>query len=267
MTSVSEQAQDEEYIRIVIDPISACKNYIPKFGGSAGLTLSEFQSLYRADPFYSWLGLDSPLMFTAHKAAGGMTSLYRQVGIGCQRLIQRIVMDNLNLTAEQSIWSYEIKKIEGKTQTLSLDCCIPIAETQLDRRPIVTNWVHNACRAVNISEDMIPVFKGAVFEIRQGYKSKDSKRQNADIANAAAAYSEGYLPVILLLSNQIDSSVADRYIKSRWLILRGTNNGSTTSSTYEFCRQVLGYDLANFFQRHSARLNQEVESVLTALLQ
>jgi len=26
--------------------------------------------------------------------------------------------------------------------------------------------------------------QGGVFEVRQGYKSKDSKRQNADVANA-----------------------------------------------------------------------------------
>ncbi|MBD1922405.1 hypothetical protein H6F77_15115 [Microcoleus sp. FACHB-831] len=267
MNSIANQARDEEYIKLVIDPISTCKKYIPKFGGSVGLSLSEFQRLYQADPFYSWFGLDSPLMFTAHKAAGGMTSVYRQVGIGCQRLIQRIVMDSLGLTAAQSVWSYEIQKIAGKTQTLSLDCCIPLADTQSDRRPIVTNWLQDACRTLNISEDMSQFLKGAVFEIRQGYKSKDSKRQNADIANAAAAYSEGYLPVILLLSNQMDRSVADRYRRARWLILWGTNIGLHTNSTYEFCRQVLGYDLANFFQRHSVRLKQEVESVLTALLQ
>jgi hypothetical protein len=34
--------------------------------------------MYGADPFCSWVGLDSPLMYAAHKAAGGMTSVYRQ---------------------------------------------------------------------------------------------------------------------------------------------------------------------------------------------
>lgn len=33
-----------------------------------------------------------------------------------------------------------------------------------------------------------------VFEVRQGYKSKDSKRQNADIAIVANSYTNEYIP-------------------------------------------------------------------------
>lgn len=51
---------------------------------------------------------------------------------------------------------------------------------------------------------MFTTLKGAVFEVRQGYKSKDAKRQNADIANAAAAYTQAYLPCVVMLSSQID---------------------------------------------------------------
>ena len=57
---------------------------------------------------------------------------------------------------------------------------------------------------------------GTVFEIRQGYKSRDSKRQNADIANAAAAYANGYLPCAAILSDQIDADVRLRYRSERW---------------------------------------------------
>lgn len=266
MSTPSEQARDEEYVRIVTDPLTVCKNYKPKFGHGAGLTPSEFQTLYQADPFYSWFGLDSPLLYAAHKAAGGMTSVYRQIGIGCQRLIQRILMDTLGLTAEQSSWSYQVQRTGGKKQTLSLDGRIPTDAVHSPLRATVMRWLRSACREAGVSQDVSRIIKGAVFEVRQGYKSKDSKRQNADIANAAAAYSEGYLPVLLLLSTQIDDDIADRYKAARLLILRGTVTGSTTNSTYEFCRQVLGYDLADFFQRHSLRFKQEVESVLKALL-
>jgi len=38
-------------------------------GVNAGLSLKEFQALYRADPFYAWYGLDHPMMYAAHKAA------------------------------------------------------------------------------------------------------------------------------------------------------------------------------------------------------
>ncbi len=206
-------------------------------------------------------------MYTAHKAAGGITSVYRQIGIGCQRLIQRILMDSLGLTAVQSTWSYQIEATGGKFRTLSLDCRIPTDAVQSPQRSAVSSWLQDACRITGVSGDVSRILKGAVFEVRQGYKSKDSKRQNADIANAAAAYAEAYLPVLLLLSTQMDIDVAVRYRNARWLILYGTIVGYTTDSTYEFCRQVLNYDLADFFQRHSSRFKQEVESVLQALLQ
>ena len=43
---------------------------------------------------------------------------------------------------------------------------------------------------VHVDPDVFTILKGTVFEVRQGYKSKDSKRQNADIANAATAYTK-----------------------------------------------------------------------------
>ncbi len=110
------------------------------------------------------------------------------------------------------------------------------------------------------------VLKGAVFEVRQGYKSKDSKRQNADIGNAGTAYTQGYLPVVALLSNQIDRDVADRYVNAGWLLLRGNKSNSSITSTYAFCEQVLGYDIAEFFEKNSFTLKQTVEKVLQALL-
>ena len=83
---------NEKYVEIFMEPLYECLNYNPKFGHSAkeeGYTLDEFLQLYGEDPFYSWIGLDSPYMFAAHKAAGCMTSIYRQIGIGCERLARR----------------------------------------------------------------------------------------------------------------------------------------------------------------------------------
>lgn len=102
--------------------------------------------------------------------------------------------------------------------------------------------------------------------MRQGYKSKDSKRQNADIANAANAYVHKYMPVIILFSTQIDSDVAKRYKERHWIILTGTKNGSSTESTYVFCRDVIGYDLANFFEHRSADIKKLVKDLLETLL-
>jgi hypothetical protein len=260
------QTLDDEYLNILITPLLTCRNYKPKFGHGAGLTLAEFQTLYKSDPFYSWFGLDTPLLYSAHRAAGGMTSIYRQIGIGCQRLIQRILMDQLGLTPEQIAWSYQIKRAGSVKRSLSLDGRISTTEVKPATRAVVSRWIQSACREVGVSAEISRALKGAVFEIRQGYKSKDSKRQNADLANAAAAYSAGYLPVLLLLSTQIDDDIAERYQNAQWLILRGVASGKPTDSTYQFCRHVIGYDLAGFFKRHSPRLKREIESILKALL-
>lgn len=77
--------KNNKYINLFISPLEECLNYKPKFGNASkadGYTLEDFLQLYRDEPFYSWIGLDSPYMLTAHKAAGCMTSVYRQIGIG-----------------------------------------------------------------------------------------------------------------------------------------------------------------------------------------
>ena len=102
---------DEKYLNLITDAVAVCADYRPKFGQGrkAGLTLAEFQELYESDEFYSWFGLSSPLMYAAHKAAGGMTSIYRQIGMGCQWVFAEVLQDHLGLTPEAASWSYTVK--------------------------------------------------------------------------------------------------------------------------------------------------------------
>lgn len=265
----ADESRDDEYFNILVEPLRVCAKYKPMFGQGrkGGMTLEQFQSLYQADPFYAWMGLDSPLMYAAHKAAGGMTSIYRQIGIGCQWIFERVLRDSLGLSKEQANWSYTVPKPDGESRTLSLDGRIDLADIQDPRaRERVAAWLETAKRKAAVPDATASQIKGAVFEVRQGYKSKDSKRQNADIANAASAYANLYLPVVVLLSTQIDSDVADRYAVARWLLLVGSAGGSPTDSTYAFCRDVVGYDLAAFFQRNSSRIKAELENILATIL-
>lgn len=263
---------DDEYYELLAKAIRVCAQYKPMFGQSrsgGGLTLAQFRHMYGADSFYSWLGLDSPMMYAAHKAAGGMTSIYRQVGIGGQWVFNKVLQNTLGLTHEQSNWTYTVPKPNGGTRPLSLDGRIElndIRDTAAHDR--VRAWMEAGLRRVLVDHTAANApRKGVVFEVRQGYKSKDSKRQNADIANAAHAYVEGYLPSVVLLSNQIDGDLVTRYTAARWLMLKGTAGGTPLDSTYVFCKEILGYDLAGFFQRNSAKFKTELEAVLTALLE
>ncbi len=230
------------------------------------MSLERFREIYGEDEFYCWFGLDSPLVYAAHRAAGGITSVYRQIGLGCQRLFQRILEDSLGISSDEATWSYELK-VRGNARKLSLDGRIPIGAIN---NPAAGSrcqaWLEDALGVVGLPPGKGRGLEGCVFEIRQGYKSNDAKRQNADVANASSAYAHRYLPVMALLSTQIPSSLADRYARARWLLLRGARSGTATDSTYVFCREVLGYDLAAFFERSAPAIRSEMEQVLEGLL-
>jgi hypothetical protein len=199
-----------------------------------------------------------------------MTSIYRQIGIGCQYLLNQIIQDSLELSELDSNWTYKVKASsgeKGKERKLSLDARIPIAIiAEKTKRERVNDWMMEAGKKLGLPSDQIAALRGAVLEIRQGYKSKDSKRQNADVSNATNAYLYHYLPVVLMLSNQIDEDIAERYERARWLILRGTTKGDEFTSAYMFYSEVVGYDLAGFFTRNSLTLKKAVEEVLSTLL-
>ncbi len=264
-------ANDAEYLKAVLDPINVCAHYKPKFGQGAkggGLTLPQFQQLYRGDPFYNWFGLDNPLMYAAHKAAGGMTSVYRQIGIGCEALFRRILQDSFGLSAADVRWSYEVPRSDERTRTLYLDGRVPLNEIKDPAARIrFHEWMARQADVVGVDKRVFDTLTGTVFEVRQGYKSKDSKRQNADIANAATAYTKAYLPCAVILSAQIDGDILLRYRAEKWAIVTGiVGANDPLTSTYDFMKEVVGYDLAAFFQRNSKQLKIELDKVLVALL-
>ena len=264
-------ATDQEYLQIVLDAIRVCARYKPKFGQGAkggGLTLEQFRKLYQRDAFYSWFGLDNPMMYAAHKAAGGMTSVYRQIGIGCEKLFRRVVRDALDLSDEDVSWSYKVTLPSGKKRTLYLDGRVPLDKIgDAGKRKRFHAWMSESAKTLDVDEKVFESLTGTIFEVRQGYKSKDSKRQNADIANAATAYTRGYFPCAVILSVQIDGDVLARYRAEKWSVVTGIVGAQNPLiSTYDFMRDVIGYDLAAFFERNSSELRTEIDATLRALL-
>ena len=260
-------ATENELLKKFLDPLKICKRYKPKFGQGnteSGVSLQHFLDIYGADPFYAWCGLNSEMMYAAHKAAGGMTSVYRQIGKGCENLFREIIIDATGYTDRASAaWSYKTKTGAGKDKTLSLD-----ARLRLDHienaavKERVEAWLAHYCGILSAD---VPAH-GAVFEVRQGYKSKDSKRQNGDIDNIAVAWAQGYMPVFAVFSSQIDGDLVLRYRNSRGGILVGRTDGDSTVSLFAFTREVLGFDLAEFFHRNSPTIKKEVHETLEALL-
>lgn len=261
-------SKDKKYLDLFLTPITTCKNYRPKFGtgNKESVTFDKFKRIYSSDPFYSWLGLDSELMYTAHKASGGMTSIYRQVGKGCEELFRQIVIDSCHYeNPEYAKWSFKVRTSSNKESERSLDARLDVRyiknEKVLNK---VNKWVADYCN--KLDENIQIPEKGIVFEVRQGYKSKDSKRQNADIENAAIAWSSGYLPVFFIFSSQIDIDLVFRYKNNRCGILIGSSENDPQVSVYSFTKEILGYDLENFFSRNSEAIKFVVTDALRSLL-
>lgn len=197
-----------------------------------------------------------------------MTSVYRQIGIGCEKLFRTILQDSLGLSVEDSGWSYEVHTADGRVRQLHLDGRVPLEKIK-DKaaRRRFRQWMKNSANLIHVDSEVFSTLKGAVFEVRQGYKSKDSKRQNADIANAATAYTKAYLPCAVILSTQIGSDILLRYRAEKWVVITGViGTSEPLSSTYDFLKDVVGYDLAAFFNRNQKVLKNEVDSVLRRLL-
>lgn len=211
-------------------------------------------------------------MYAAHKASGGMTSIYRQVGIGVERLFRRILIDHLGIEEAESKWSYDVivqdENGKNRTKSFHLDGRIIFENVKdLTKRSAIHDWVDINAKQLAISESIASSLEGVVFEVRQGYKSKDSKRQNADIGNAVVAYTSSYLPCVALMSTQIDTDVILRYKNNKWAFLVGhPDGGGTTESLYVFMKEIVGYDLVNFFKRNSTAIRTETAKVLESIL-
>ena len=259
---------ESQLLDTFVAPIRVCANYKPKLGSGERdeeVDLASFTRIYGSDPLYHWIGIDSGKMFAAHKAAGGLTSLYRQIGTGCERLSRQVIRDALGLTESQISWSYEATKEDGTKQLVTLDARISLDDvTDLASRSRVNSWIQQTSKAVGASTSQ--VLTGAVFEIRQGYKSADAKRQNADLRSALRAYNSGLMPVMLVLSQQVNRTVLRRYRDASYPVLLGATSGPPTETTYSFLRDVVGYDLAAFFERNKAAIRGEVDLILEKLL-
>ena len=258
----------EKYREILISPVRQCASYNPKFGHrqDGGLTFLDFQSLYGQDAFYNWLGLNDKLVYSAHKAAGGITSIYRQIGIGCERMVREIFKDSTGLTSDEVTWSYSVSAPNG-IRTLSLDGRIVVDKIKDPaRKRTISGWVKDLTGQLQLDASVANAMQGVVFEVRQGYKSRDSKRQNADISNASNAYANGYIPCLMIMSSQIDEEIITRYGLAKWCILLGYAAGNSMNSTYSFFKEVIGFDMADFMNKNQSFFRNEMQTVFEQLL-
>ncbi len=100
----------------------------------------------------------------------------------------------------------------------------------------------------------------------QGYKSADSKRQNADLRFGARSYQIGHVTVVAVLSSQVSETVIARYQGAGMLVLTGTPSPDPTASTFAFFKEVIGYNLDDFFRRSSPVVKSVIHDLIGKLL-
>ena len=259
---------DTHLIETFLTPVRIGAGYRPAFGqsNSEGIDLPTFQALYGSDPFYAWLGLDDPLVYAAHKAAGGLTSVYRQIGVGTERLLREIIRGTLGLDETQTAWRYEYVKPDRKKGVHILDARISLQDLNGPQRQKISDWISSVGPRIGLNTAKLKRINGVVFEIRQGYKSADSKRQNADLRFGMSAYQEGLLPAFMILSRQVSETVIERYKTNNMAVMTGVLENNPQTSTFAFFERVIGYDLAAFFKRNTDALKFEVLRITHALL-
>jgi len=71
----------------------------------------------------------------------------------------------------------------------------------------------------------------------------------------------------MILSQQVNDAVIDRYRKDKMAVLTGTLDGNALSSTFTFLKQVVGFDLEAFFRRNSETLRIETLTIIRSLLE
>ncbi|MCP9487993.1 MAG: hypothetical protein MSC30_19315 [Gaiellaceae bacterium MAG52_C11] len=256
--------REDRYLSYLLNAIRASARRPPQLGTGRDVSLEAFRELYGGDPFYSWLGLDSELLYASHRAAAAMTSLYRKLGDGCQELWRAIIRDEFGVDDEAARWSYAIPKESGPATVRKLDGYIDILDfpesPALER---FEEWLPAARARVGARASL----RGGVFEIRQGYKSQDAKRSGGDVDNAARIALQGCLPVLVVFSTQLPTAIARRYASIGWLILRGDDTEDVLSSTFAFSRDVMGFDLAQLLRTNAAALRAETERSFAPILE
>jgi hypothetical protein len=262
MAQESDSERTERYLGYLLDAIRSAARKAPQLGTGSDVSLADFERLYGKDPFYAWLGLDSELLYTAHRAASSMTSLYRRLGDGCQELWRAIIRDQFDVDDETARWDYTIPTEKGPRRR-ALDGYIDLLDFPRSRSLTrCRRWLPRAEERLHAKVSL----RGVVFEVRQGYKSQDAKRSGGDVDNAGRIALQGCLPTLVVFSDQIPAAIARRYSTAGWLILRGTTADDPLESTFAFADRVMGYDLASLLAGNSARLRAETQRIFSEVL-
>jgi hypothetical protein len=145
-------------------------------------------------------------MYAAHKAAGGMTSVYRQIGIGAQWVFFQMLQDQLGLTAVQAGWKYTIASGKGKQRTLSLDGRIDVEDIRDSAsKKRIKKWICDAEEAIGLPDERVRTLKASSSK-----PAKDTRAKTQNVRMPTSQMRRRPTPICTFLfycSSRIKSTV------------------------------------------------------------
>ena len=239
--------REQAYLGALLAPLVVTRNYRPLLGQARPQSPADFAALYGADPLYRAAGLDAPAVYAAHRVAGGMTSVYRQLGLGARQLARAVLRDAFGIPEGEATWV---------ARGQDLGCLVPVVPGR-PRYAALRAWTERVGRGS----------LGLAIEVRQGMKTGDARRQHSYVeANAADARGRGRRPVLMLFSNQAHERAIEGYRDAGWWVLRGDPQADEFAGTFAFFREVAGFDLAGFLEANHAAIAARVGGVVAGLL-
>ena len=266
---MAEDGSERRYLDILLGRIMTCGRYAPKLGrgggGGGGLPHAAFQDLCRGDRFCGRLGMNSPAVYAARKPSGGLASLCRQIKSGRGGVLRGILRGGLGLPAADVRRPFKASGMDVASRTPRPDAWVYLGGIRdVAARNRFHAWMRGASASIGVGSGAAGAPRGAVFEARQGCKSRDSKRRTADMANAAMAHAQECLPCIAAPSSQTGSGILRQY-REKWAVMTGADAGVLYTSTCDFVRGAVGHGLAGFFERSSEALQSEIDRVVALL--
>ena len=202
-----------------------------------------FGKLIAADPAFASFGLDDARYVVARIGGNLITSLHRKIGDMYEEIFRYLLCCRFDLTDEKIRFAVDVH-IGDRVQERSSDGFIPMAHVAAVPLPLLpAGWQST---------------KGLAFELRSCYQIGDSKRIQADWDMALALRDTHKLtPVMLVLCSTSLRSPVDR-LKNSWNLYEG-------AESFQFIRDLTGFDLRQCLEKHRAVLTAEIAKSLAKL--
>lgn len=216
----------------------------------------EVEKEIKSDALYGLLFRDISEFYVQSVLGGRITtSLHRNFGDIVEMSVREIFKSAFDLDDQLAQSSFTLKSIE-KRSTRTTDVTLPY--TALEEKTVgrLRAFHEQLCKRHRRDvEGLHATCKGVGYEVRQCYKSNDSKRRTADIDMSHLLANKGLAPVMLIFCSSSSASIIQDYNRlSKWLILEGT-------AAFEYVNDVTGFNYRAYLDSKIEKLAPQLRSL------